>query len=106
MKTLLILFLTAALAAAAFFTRPAKREFVMYVLDTHVPRGLGGNSAVEQADQLVKGLTFKDRFLWTEAQRDGKTLYYGAFSHWFSTDGTIRQATPDIGALAKIVSIK
>ena len=86
-KTLLILLLSLALLAAAFFTRPSERDFRELVVDH-----LGANSGnpVDQifnrgrAEAFLATCEFKDRYLWVEVRRDGQTEFTGAFAHWFN----------------------
>jgi hypothetical protein len=37
-----------------------------------------------EADAFAETCDFKDRLLWVDVQRDGKTIYTGAFAHWFT----------------------
>lgn len=104
-KNAIILVLLAALAAAAFVTRPSDRDFRSLLANDSPPAarrvtdvksalkdilistaagGLGG--ATDQQD----GLDYKDRWLWVDVQRDGKTLYTGAFGHWFKRSAAAR----------------
>ena len=87
MKKLIILILALALVAAAFFTRPSQADFKQFVVDRKTS---GDANAFKRgfdelrAEQFVNGCQFKDRFLWVDVQKDGKTIYTGAFSHWFN----------------------
>lgn len=89
MKSTIIFILLLALLAAAFFTRPTEADFKRYVSEKQTQ---GDTNVLKagwdqfQADQLSKSCTFRDRILWTDVQQDGKTIYTGAFSHWFSRD--------------------
>jgi hypothetical protein len=86
MKNLLILFLTVALAAAAFFTRPTEGEFKEYV-KANAPkddRSLGEKVFTPSpTEELLRDYRFRDCYLWVAVQRDGKTVYLGAFDHYF-----------------------
>ena len=86
MKTFIILVLILLLAAAAFFTRPSESSFRdMVKLQAEQKSGnfvedlFSGMSSESYLDDC----TYKDKFLWTEIEKDGKTIYLGAFSHWF-----------------------
>jgi hypothetical protein len=81
MKTTLIVILTVALAAAAFVTRPGKREFMLHLLDRH-PGGSWTTADLARADDLASRLVFTDRYLWTDVEQDGVVIYSGAFSHF------------------------
>ena len=86
MKSILILILSLALASAAFFTRPTRADFKNYI----VQQGTKGDGNVfakgwdeYQAKNFADNCDFKDRFLWVDVQKDGQSVYTGAFSHWF-----------------------
>jgi hypothetical protein len=106
MKSALIFVLAVALGAAAFFTRPSQGDFQRFITDQST-RGDAGvlKTGWDQlkADQFVKNCTFNDRLLWVDVQQNGKTVYSGAFSHWFSR-ATMAQDVNIIGQ--KIDSIK
>jgi hypothetical protein len=100
MKTFLILVLSLALTAAAFMTRPGRREFVLYVAD----RDGGHRSSLERAVGMSKDMKFNNRVLWTDVERDGKILYTGAFANFFARDGqTTDRELPSIRELAKLL---
>src|SRR4051812_2959711 len=85
MKSFIITFHAAALAAAAFFTRPGRRELVFYLLDKtaeHEEREWRKGD-LEKTDKFAKSLTIHDRILYVEAEKDGQIIYTGAFAHWF-----------------------
>lgn len=87
MKSTLIVVLLIALLGAAFYTRPSEADFTRYFESRQTA---GDSNMVKagwdqlKADQFVKGCTFNDRLLWVDVQKDGRTIYTGAFSHWFS----------------------
>ena len=86
MKTFLIVLLSAALLAAALFTRPDEQNFRDHLARSRTPgdatnfrRAMSEMEAAAFADAC----DFKDRLLWVDVQRDGKTIFTGAFAHWF-----------------------
>jgi hypothetical protein len=85
MKSFLIMCLMTALAAAACYTRPGRRELVFFLLDTtSAQEGRSWKkSDLEKADRIAKQVTIKDRWLWVDAEVDGKVIYTGAFAHWY-----------------------
>jgi hypothetical protein len=99
MKTFLIVLLTAALLAAACFTRPDEQSFLDHLARSAVARGAGGSGSPRDATNFRKAMAemeaeafgetcdFKDRLLWVDVQRDGRTIYTGAFAHWFRFAG-------------------
>ncbi len=104
MKIALILILTLALAGAACFTRPGKREFMLHLLDKQYPEGGAWQAAeLQRANQFVQGVTFKDRWLWIDVQKDGQTLYTGVFAHWFARGAARPGSEADATELAKVV---
>lgn len=89
-KTLLILVLSVALLAAAFFTRPSQADFSEYVTKQFGAASSGNTLerifGKSRAEAFLDDCTFQDRYLWVEVQRDGQTIYTGAFDHWFERD--------------------
>jgi hypothetical protein len=87
MKSFIILILSVALLAAAFFTRPSQQDFKRFVVQHKTQNDNNVISKVVDqavAEHFADGCTYRDNYLWTSVQRDGKTLFTGAFSHWFS----------------------
>src|SRR4051812_6358765 len=87
MKTFTILILVAALVGAACLSRPSQHSFEVMIQEQ--AKAEAGNSTVGSianeiaAGQALKDVAYKNRFLWTDVQKDGKTVYTGAFGHWF-----------------------
>ena len=86
MKTIVILILSLALAAAAFFTRPSRESFdelarqrLKASADGLIEKIMVGG----KIEQYLASCQYKDRYLWVDVVQDGKTIYTGAFSHWF-----------------------
>jgi ABC-type microcin C transport system permease subunit YejE len=87
MKSLLIIVLLFALAAAAFFTKPGKDDFQSFIVQEQTKNETNVlKKAIdeEMAKQTASHFTYKNRFLWEDVQQDGVTVYTGAFSHWFN----------------------
>jgi hypothetical protein len=87
MKSFIIFVLFVALLAAAYFTRPSQADFGRYITDqkaTGQTNLLKAGWAQFQTDQFAQSCTFNDRLLWVNVQRNGKTVYTGAFGHWFN----------------------
>jgi len=105
MKTFLIAILSLALLAAAFLTRPGRREFILYLLDSSsAGDGSFSHSAIDQADRLSRSVTIKDRLLWVDIEKDGKTIYTGAFAHWYPRGENADKALPMAKDLARILA--
>ncbi len=106
-KSLLIIFLSGALAAAAFITRPGKRELMLYLLDNQGTSATPSQSDFDFAERAARDATFKDRILWTDVERDGKVIYTGLFSHWISRTDSAKseKQLPAPADLAKLFSI-
>ncbi len=103
MKTLLIAILALALLAAAFMTRPGRREFMLYLLDQRVPPSGSWTSAdLEAADNVSRKLVIKNRILWTTIEKDGKAVYTGVFSHFFPHGEGVEVRTPSAADLAQL----
>ena len=103
MKSLLIVLLVLALAAALFLTRPTKADFEKHVREnTNIVNGkpTGGPSLADTigdklrtfsagqvnksaADLYLDQCTYENRFLWTNVKKDGQLVYTGAVGQWF-----------------------
>lgn len=104
MRTFLILVLSVALVTAAFFTRPGKREFILYILDAQSGGGAWSHEAIGRAESVAKNVTIRNRLLWTDIERDGKVLYTGVFAHYFPRNLNTDKAMPAVKDLAKLLA--
>jgi hypothetical protein len=113
MKSAIIFLLLVALLGAATFTKPSEDDFKRFV----VAKATQADSNIikagwdqYQADSFVKNCTFNNRILWMNVQQDGKTIYTGAFSHWFNRADVAKQMNKvkgDVEVLKdKVESIK
>lgn len=103
MKTLLIAILALALLAAAFMTRPGRRDFMLYVLDQRVPATGSWTAAdIDAADNIARKVVFKNRILWTTIEKDGKVVYTGVFSHFFPHGEGVEVRAPSAADLANL----
>ncbi len=97
MKNFLIIVLAVGLSGAAFMTRPDKGEFEQYVRERRDPKS--GNDSVDRimmevaSREALDNVEFKDFYLWTVVQRDGKTIYTGVFDRWIDNE-QIRRCLP------------
>jgi hypothetical protein len=87
MKTAIIILLLGVILGLAYLTRPSQRSF-----ETALNQQLQDRAATASAtllpgpidtESLLKDVVYKDRYLWVDVQKDGKTVYTGAFGHWF-----------------------
>jgi hypothetical protein len=87
MKTAIILLLLVALLGGAALSRPSQDNFKQFI-NAKFTQGDKGvlTTGFDQfrADNFVKSCTFSNRIFWTDVQKDGQSVYTGAFSHWFS----------------------
>ena len=97
MKTLLIAVLALALAGGAFLSRPSEQDFQEHIrakFDQQQPQtektkaGKVLDAALrlseqDEASRFLKQCTYKNRLLWADVEKDGKTIYTGVFSKWF-----------------------
>ena len=86
MKTLIILILAAALLAGASLSRPSENDFRAFhsAAGPVIPIQPARKTLRGYLDgQLSKSCTFKNDVVCTQVQKDGKTVYTGAFSHWW-----------------------
>ena len=86
-KSLIILILFLALAAGAFLSRPKPSEFKPFIKQ-QMSQSAGTIERIwtdAKADAFVDDCTISDRYLWVDVKKDGKTIYTGAFNHWFGS---------------------
>lgn len=96
MKTLLIVILSLALAAGAFLSRPSKANFNAFI--QRQMKGKADNVLEKivldsRIDAYLDQCTYKDRYLWADVEKDGRTIYTGAFSHWFAWNSAPAKST-------------
>src|SRR5579864_4009655 len=87
MKSLIILVLLVLFLGGAALSRPSQDDFKRFITEQYTQKDKNVFSAgIDQvrADAFVNSCTINNRVLWTTVQRDGRTLYTGAFAHWFS----------------------
>jgi hypothetical protein len=92
-KTILIVLLSLALAAAAFLTRPSEASFRAAVrqhiqsqqADTGLPKFISDQLVEWKTDAYMSQVEYKDRYLFATIEKDGQSLYSGAFGHWFGS---------------------
>jgi hypothetical protein len=87
MKSAIIFVLLLALLGGAALSRPTQDSFKQYITAkyTQGDKGLLTTGWDQfRADDFFKSCTFNNWILWTDVQKDGKTIYTGVFSTWFS----------------------
>ena len=87
MKSAIILLLFLALLGGAALSRPTQDDFKNYITKQYTQADknlLSAGFDQFQADAFFNSCTFNNRIVWTDVQKDGKTIYSGAFAHWFS----------------------
>src|SRR3954469_20135033 len=110
MKNFLILVLALGLAGSAVLTRPDREEFEAYLrhrqhadaASSATPtisvsrKGVSASASSHAAPDAVDAdkLVFKDYYLWSVVRdKDGKSLFTGAFDHWVDNE-QIRRCLP------------
>ena len=95
MKNVLIGMLSLALAIAAFLTRPTEADFKAFVREHAERQKTGGMDLPGRRTSGEPSLAkaqFNDCWLWVEVSVDGKTLFAGAFNHWWDKSGRMERA--------------
>lgn len=104
MKTTLILLLSGLLALAALLTRPGRREFILYALDSQSANGNWSGDDYSRAQAMLQDVHFNDHWLWMDVEKDGKVIYTGAFAHWVSHSApSTEKSMPELSQLAKLI---
>jgi hypothetical protein len=94
MKSFIILILSILLAGGAWLSKPSEHSFRAMVnkkLASQTSQTDGDMNIVfgrkpDAAEKFLSDCKFKDRVLWTTVEKDGKTIYTGAFATWFGSD--------------------
>ena len=84
------------------FTRPGKRDLVLYMLEQQAGQQWS-HSDLARIDELAGKLTIRDRYLWVEAEQDGKVLYTGAFAHWLARGQSADTSVAKAEQLARLM---
>jgi hypothetical protein len=86
MKSSLILILLVALALGAFLSRPSEASFrdrIKKDRETTSSGVVGRIAGDVDAELYAKSFQYRDHYLWTSMDRNGKSVYTGVFGHWF-----------------------
>jgi hypothetical protein len=92
MKSLIILILTVVLCGGALLSKPSEQNF-RDMIRKKVAEGGQKDSLIQvilhggkdKADVFLSSCTYHDWLLWATVEREGKTIYTGAFSSWFAS---------------------
>ena len=102
-KSLIILVLLLVLVAGAFLSRPSPGSLKAYLQQKNAATSGGGAGGLlqgllndAQIDSYLQTLTVKDRLLWVDVQRNGQTVYTGAFAHWWQRSSATPAAAPTV----------
>jgi hypothetical protein len=86
-KTLIIVVLLVLLLAGAALSRPSEESFKAFYRSQVAPQNQGLLDKVlgeAKINDYLSRTTYKNRVLWADVEHEGKVVYTGAFSHWFS----------------------
>lgn len=85
MKSAIILVLLGMLLATAYFTRPSPADFKRYIgARDSQSASVTTADLKEHAATMPPDCTFVDHLLWVNVKSGDRTIYTGAFAHWFS----------------------
>jgi hypothetical protein len=116
-KSFIIVVLFVALMTAGVVSRPSEqsaRSFLtgIPVATTSQPQNFGetvktafSKTGSKPEQLLPAGYEFRDRILWVEVAKDGKTIYTGVLSHWIKNDEGSANPTPSPSA-QPVVAVK
>jgi len=101
MKSFIILILSILLAGGAWLSKPSEQSFRAMV-NKKLGAQTSGSDAGEYnivfgkrkdpAEQFLSECKIKDRVLWMNVEKDGKTIYTGVFATWFGSDLKMEKA--------------
>jgi hypothetical protein len=101
MKSFIILILSILLTAGPWLSKPSEQSFrdmVNKKLGAETSKSAGGEINIvfgkktDAAEQFLSECKIKDRVLWMTVEKNGKTIYTGAFATWFGSDLKIEKA--------------
>ena len=89
-KTLVIVALLVVLGLGMMLTRPSEQSFKDWY---HARAQTQSGNFIEKLfkggsiNAYLDNCTYKNRLLWADVEKDGQTVYSGAFNHWFARGG-------------------
>ena len=93
MKSLLILILTVALAGGAWISKPSEESFREMVRKNQIAGPKEDRTIMDvilkrkdKTDRFLSACKFNDHVFWVTVEKDGKSIYTGAFGTWFASD--------------------
>ncbi|MBV8781567.1 MAG: hypothetical protein JO353_09235 [Phycisphaerae bacterium] len=87
-KSLIILLLLIIVCGGAALSRPSQQSFIDFYTDRATSGGGGLTAAVEKEAyaRYAESFTYSNNILWSTEEKNGKTVFLGVFSHWFTQD--------------------
>jgi hypothetical protein len=89
-KSFIILVLLAIAGGGAAISKPSQASFADFYAN-YAAAGAGGiKGTIEAAaaKEYAQTYTYQDKIFWASVTKDGKTVFTGAFAHWWVRDET------------------
>jgi hypothetical protein len=98
-KSLIILVLLVIAGGGAAISKPSQASFQDYYAAsaTAGAGGIKGTLEAAAAKEYAQTFTYQDKIFWANVTKDGKTVFTGAFAHWFVRDqAAAKPAVPSL----------
>ena len=102
-KSLIILVLLLVCLAGAALSCPSQDSFLSFYADRAAADHPGVLGSVEKQAyaEYAKSYTFQNNILWATESKNGKVVFTGAFSHWFTRDAVAAKPETTLKSLLK-----
>ncbi len=86
-KSLIILVLLIIAVGGAALSKPSQASFQdFYAAQAGSGGGVKGELESMAAKEYAKTFTYNDHIVYSDVSKDGKVVFTGVFSHWFTRD--------------------
>ena len=102
-KSLVILVLLIVACGGAALSCPSQDSFANFYADraTSSSSGLTASFEKEAYQKYAATYSYSNNFLWSTESKNGKVVFTGAFSHWFTRDEVAAKPEASLKSLLK-----
>ncbi len=102
-KSLIILVLLIIACGGAALSCPSQDSFISFYTDRAAADSSGLAATFEKGayEEYAKSYSYSSKLLWATESKNGKVVFTGAFSHWFTRDDAAARPEAALKALLK-----
>jgi hypothetical protein len=102
-KSLIILVLLIVACGGAALSCPSQDSFISYYTDRSAASSSGLAATFEKGayEEYAKSYTYSSKILWATESKNGKVVFTGVFSHWFTRDEAAAKPEATLKSLLK-----